>query len=380
VSAIVQVVTALERGGAQRVTLEAAAQLHRPARPSYLIAGPPPAALFDEARTRLGDRLIVQPALAPPLAPGRDLQALLGLSRQLARLAAQHGTLVVHTHSSKAGILGRLAARSVRAARTVHTVHGFGIGALGQRATPLLVAAEQIASAATDVLLLVSHADARRCDALRLSRRAARRVLPESCDGPRYAALPRDAEARAAARERLGLAEDVPLAVTVGNLKPQKDPLFHVDILEAWRAETPDAALLFLGDGPLREDTEARRRTLGLDDALHLPGFIADPADALVAADVMVLASRWEGLPLAVLEALAAGIPVVVRNPGWADDVTFAGDRFIALPVDAPAAAYADALEQLRRLPPRKVALPPLFTWEGALQALDDLYDQLLRP
>ncbi len=377
-SAVVQVITALERGGAQRVTLEAASRLHRPSRPSYLLCGPPPAALFSEAQRRIGERLIVQPALAPPVAPARDLEALVGLSRQLGRLAAQHGQLVVHTHSSKAGILGRLAARSVAGARTVHTVHGFGIEALGPRSRPLLVAAEQLASAATDVLVLVSRADARRCETLRLSRRADRRVLPESCDGGRFASLPVDTDARRAARDRLGIAADVPLAVTVGNLKPQKDPLFHVDILGAWRQRQRRAELLFLGDGPLRDDTVHRARAAGVERALHLPGFVDDPTDAILAADAMLLASRWEGLPLSVLEGLASGLPVVVKNPGWADDVTFAGEHLQALEPSAPAEAFADALERALTLPRAPVTLPPLFTWDGALEALDALYDELL--
>jgi glycosyltransferase involved in cell wall biosynthesis len=377
-SAVVQVITALERGGAQRLALETAARLHRRDRPQLLLTGLGSDALLPEARRRLGDRLLVEPTLLGPLKPATDLAALLRLSKTFAALRAQHGRLLVSTHSSKAGVLGRLAARSVAGTRTVHTVHGFGVDALGARRRPLLVATEQLASAATDVLLLLTSADLRRCDALHLSRRPQRRILPASVDAARWAAVDVSPPARLAARERRGIAPDLPLAVTVGNLKPQKDPHFHVDVLSAWRRHRRDAELLFLGDGPLREATVDRARAAGVGRALHLPGFVDDPTDAIVAADVMLLASRWEGLPLSVLEGLASGLPVVVRSPGWADDVTFAGQHLQALEPSAPAEAFADALERALALPRAPLTLPPQFTWDGALRALDALYDELL--
>ncbi len=377
-SAVVQIITALERGGAQRLALEVAAGLHRRDRPQLLICGAGSDALLPEAKRRLGDRLLLEPALIGPLRPATDLEALVRLSRTLARLRREHGRLVVSTHSSKAGIVGRLAARSVAGVRTVHTVHGFGVDALGPRRRPLLVATEQLASAATDVLLLLTEADRRRCDELRLSRRPERRLQPASIDHARFASLEVTEAARAAARSRLGIDESATLAVTVGNLKAQKDPLFHVDILAAWRRNHPDAELLFLGDGPLRAQTEARARELDVDRALHLPGFVDDPTDALVAADVMLLASRWEGLPLSVLEGLATGLPVVVRNAGWADDLAFAGERLLALDASRPPETFAEAVAAASTRGRASTTLPRRFTWQGTLDALDGLYDELL--
>ncbi len=377
-TAVVQVITALERGGAQRLALEIAAGLHRRDRPQLLLCGTGSDALLDEARARLGDRLLLEPTLIGPLRLGTDLAALSRIARTLARLKRQHGRLVVSTHSSKAGIVGRLAARSVPGLRTVHTVHGFGVDALGPRHRPLLIAVEQLASAATDVLLLLTEADRRRCEELRLSRRPERRLLPASIDGARWSSIDTSPGARAEARSRLGIAGDVPLAVTVGNLKVQKDPLFHVEVLAAWRRRQPDAELLLLGDGPLRADTVAAARAAGIDAALHLPGFVHDPTDALVAADVMLLASRWEGLPLSVLEGLAGGLPVVVRHTGWADDLDFAGERLSALGPDARPASFAEALERAVELPRERCALPRRFTWSGTLEALEQLYGELL--
>ncbi len=372
-SAVVHVVTGLERGGAQRVALETAARLHRPDRPQLLVTGPP-SDLEEEARTRLGRRLLHVAELRRPLAPLQDTTALLTLHRLLHRLQGEHGApLIVHTHTSKAGIIGRLAARAVSGVRVVHTVHGFGTRALGERHAPLLELAERVAGAASDVLVFVSSADRREADDKGLAPHAERRIIRAGVSPSRAVSD----EERRQARARFGVPDDAALAVTVGNLKPQKDPLFHVEVLAAWRERQPNARLLFLGDGPLRSDVERRARELSVDDALLLPGFVDDPRAAYAAGDVYLLASSWEGLPCSTLEALTAGLPAAVRHAGWADDLRFThrvAARTLGVSADEMAAALDDAYE-LGREP---VTLPSAFTFDGMLADLDALYDELL--
>lgn len=372
-SAVVQVVTGLERGGAQRVALETAARLHRTGRPQLLLTGPP-SDLEREARERLGVRLLHVAELQRALRPLVDVRGLFALHDRFRRLVAEHGApLVVHTHTSKAGVLGRLAARGVPGVRVVHTVHGFGTLALGERHRGVLEVAERLAGAATDVLVFVSDADRRAADGKRLAPRAVRRVIRAGVS-PLGAV---DDEERASARRALGIAREAPLAVTVANLKPQKDPLFHVEVLAAWRKRRPDARLLFVGDGPLRADTEAMARALGVDDALALPGFLADPRPAYAAADLFLLASRYEGLPCSALEALSAGLPIVVRDDGWGEDLSFT-TRVARCPLGATPEQVAAALEEAYALGRASVTLPAPFTLDGMLADLDALYDELL--
>lgn len=372
-SGVVQLITALERGGAQRIALEAAARLHRSDRPQLLVTGPP-AALDEEAKERLGRRLLHVAPLVNPLHPLQDLTALLELHRLFERLVERLGApVVIHTHSSKAGVLGRLAARAVRGTRVVHSVHGFGTGALGERSRPVLELAEHVAGAATDALLFCSRADQRSADEKRLAPRARRALIRDAVDP----VAPTTTEERARARQALGLADDVPLAVTVGNLKAQKDPVFHVDVLAAWRRRRPNARLLYLGDGPLREEVEARCRAHGLDDALILPGFVTDPRGAYAAGDVYLLASLWEGLPCSVLEAITSGLPAAVRHAGWADDLDFT-DRVVPRRLGVSPDEMVDALEAAFVLGRAPVTLPSSFTFEGMLSELDALYDELL--
>lgn len=372
-SGVVQIVTGLERGGAQRVALETAARLHRPERPQLLVTGPP-SDLEDEARARLGRRLLHVDELRRPLHPLVDTAALLSLHRLLHRLRDRLGApLVVHTHTSKAGIVGRLAARAVPGVHVVHTVHGFGTRALGERQRPLLDVAERIAGAATDVLVFVSSADIAEADAARLAPSARRRLIRAGVSETDAA----DDEERTRSRASFGVDRAAPLAVTVANLKPQKDPLFHVEVLAAWRRRRPDARLLFVGDGELRGETLARARALGVEDALVLPGFLAEPRRAYAAGDVFLLASRYEGLPCSTLEALTAGLPVVVRDAGWADDLSFTTRvhrRGQEVSAEEMAALLESALAQGRQ----HVPLPRSFTVDGMLADLDALYDEVL--
>ncbi|MBM4281330.1 MAG: glycosyltransferase family 4 protein [Deltaproteobacteria bacterium] len=378
-SAVIHVITALERGGAQRNTLETCARLHHPRRPQLLVAGVG-GALGDEARARLGTRFVSLPSLRNPVSPVDDARALGDLRRLFAREAERlRHPVVVHTHSSKAGILGRLAASAV-GLPTVHTIHGFGVDALGPRLRPVLLAAERIVDPLTDVAVFVSEADVAFADAHGLFTRAERRVIRSGVHADAFSAL-RTVEARvpyrAALRARLGIDDDAPVAVTIGNLKPQKDPLFHVDVLAAWRALDPRAQLVFAGDGPLRDEVVARARAAGVADALHLVGFVDDVRPLLGATDVFLLASAWEGLPRSVLEATATGLPCVVRDTGWASDVAFARS-VTALPPTSSPAEFARALAGSHRATPRR--LPRAFTLEGMLDDLRALYDRLCGP
>jgi glycosyltransferase involved in cell wall biosynthesis len=377
VTGVIHVVTALERGGAQRVVLETAARLHDPGRPQLVVTGGP-AALDGEAEERLGRRLLRLPRLKNPIEPLNDAAALIALADTIDHTVSLLGSpVVVHSHSSKAGVLARLAARSVRGVVVVHTVHGWGTAALGPRHAWLLEAAERVAAEATDVLIFVSEADRARAASAGLLRRARAETIRAGIDGERFYPL-REPAARRAARRGLGVSDETLLVVTVGNLKAQKDPLHHVEILARARQREPRLRLALLGDGPLRPAVVARARALGVEDALDLPGFVEDPAPYLAAADAFLLASAWEGLPCAVLEATAAGLSCVVKDTGWATDLSWArGLR--ALPATATADDFARALVDAvqRRARGR---LPRAFTLAGMLGDLGRLYDELIGP
>ncbi len=149
-------------------------------------------------------------------------------------------------------------------------------------------------------------------------------------------------EERAAARARHGVGEDHPVFVAAGRLAPQKNHALLLDAFASVRVKLPAARLLLAGGGPLREALETRARSLGLGDSLRFLGFQEDVRGLLAAADVYVLSSRYEGLSLSLLEAMACGLPCVSTAYPGADEALEDGmtGRLVP-PDDAPALAAA---------------------------------------
>jgi glycosyltransferase involved in cell wall biosynthesis len=147
---------------------------------------------------------------------------------------------------------------------------------------------------------------------------------------------------RREARTRLGLPPESPVAVCLARLVDQKR---HDLLLEAWRDQAPDAVLLLAGDGPNRARIEAQVADLGLGGRVRVLGARTDVDWLLAAADVSVLATDWEGLPISVLEAMAAGVPVVASAVGGLAD-TLPGAACLVAPgsADALAAGLAGLL------------------------------------
>nr|WP_184905383.1 glycosyltransferase [Amycolatopsis umgeniensis] len=145
---------------------------------------------------------------------------------------------------------------------------------------------------------------------------------------------------RAEVRASLGITDGTPVALCLARLEPQKR---HDVLLDAWARLDGEAVLWLAGDGSLRADLEARGESSG--GRVRFLGTRTDVPDLLAAADVLVLSSDWEGLPLAVLEAMAAGRPVVATDVGGVRDV-LSGGAGLVVPPGEPA-AIANALESL---------------------------------
>jgi len=302
-------ITRLILGGAQRLALETAVSLAHAGWTVELWAGPqtgPEGSLHVEARRR-GVPLRVVPDLVREISPVRDARAYAWLRRELARA----GFDLVHTHSSKAGILGRYAAHAARIPIRVHSVHGWGT----TPDTPALRRGlfnhlERHAARRAHALIAVSEAVRDAGLACRIGDPALYRVIR---GGIAIGPLP-DGEARRRARGALGLPEDALVAGTIGRLDDAKDPLGALAALAPMLAAEPRARAVFIGDGPLRHGVERAIARDALDGRVLLPGRRSDARDLAAAFDVFFLASRWEGFPLAVIEAMAAGLPIVTHD------------------------------------------------------------------
>ncbi|MBU0491986.1 MAG: glycosyltransferase family 4 protein [Chloroflexi bacterium] len=316
---VVQCITRLIVGGAQEVAMLTAAGLDPARYECSMVSGPqtgPEGEIISEVRAR-GIPLIILPELVREISPAKDLLALVKLTRFMRR-GRFH---VVHTHSSKAGILGRVAARWAGVPVIVHTVHGWGFYP-GQSAAvhALYVNLERLADRCGDRIIVVSRLNADKGLEAGISSPAQYVTIHGCID---VAAFAHPTKGRAAMRAELGLPADAPVVGTVGRLSPQKAPLDWVRAAAVVAQSVPTARFVYVGDGPLRPAVEALIAELGLTDRVILAGLRRDVPDLLAAFDVFALSSLWEGLPLVIPQAMAAGVPVVCTNvDGTAEAIT----------------------------------------------------------
>jgi glycosyltransferase involved in cell wall biosynthesis len=257
--------------------------------------------------------------------PVRDALGLLELRALMRRERPE----ILHANSSKAGILGRLAAAWTRVPVRVFTVHGWAFKAYTGLPSALYRWTDRLMAPLTTVTICVAESELRAGLAARTCRRDRSVLIPNAVDvkGASVAALE----------------GDPPRLVTVGRLASPKDPLALIGALAD--VGSPFRVLV-VGDGPDRAGVEAAARRLGLDAAVEFAGERRDVAALLAGADVFVLASRSEGAPLSILEAMAAGLPVVASNVGGVGELVVDGETGLLVPPRDPA-ALTEALERL---------------------------------
>jgi glycosyltransferase involved in cell wall biosynthesis len=328
-------------GGVARCVLDLAADQAR--RGWRVAVASPPAPGFADAVAHVGAehlawRLPVR--TVSERAPAVPARALLRELRPVVRTIDARRPDILHLHSSTAGLAGRLAARGSVA--TIFQPHAWSFLAVRGIARRAAVRWERLAARWTATVVCVSEAERRLGHQAGV--RADFRVIPNAVD--LEALREASAQERAEARGRLGLGGE-PLVVCVGALRRQKG---QDVLLEAWprvRERAPHAVLAVVGDGPERGALE--RRAAG---GVVFAGDRPDVPDWLAAADVVALPSRWEGMSLVLLEAMARGRSVVATDvPGVREAV---GDAGAVVPVEAASPLAAALVERL--LEPERAA------------------------
>jgi glycosyltransferase involved in cell wall biosynthesis len=300
----------------------------------FTVAGPPGGALVP-AFTAAGATFARLDA--DRLSPAVLLRAI--------RLARSGRAQVVHSHGKGAGLYGRLAARLTGAA-AIHTFHGIHHAGYPR---PYLTL-ERVLARGSHALIHVSASQAEEARGLGLAPPGRTHVIVNGVDAERIRALGARGDIT---RAGLGLRSDAPLLVTVARFDPVKGLDVLLRAMPALAARVPAVQLLVVGDGPLRARLQALAREVGAGDRVVFAGAIPDAARVLPLADLYVTASRGEGLPLALLEAMAVGLPVVATAVPGHTDVVEDGVTGALVPADDPerlaAAAAALLPDRARR-------------------------------
>ena len=283
--------------------------------------------LIERAR-QAGFEVTVLPRLRSEIAPADDRRALADL-RSVLRAG---GFDAVHTHSSKAGVLGRLAAHQLQVSRIVHTFHGFPFHSFQSAARrEAYIRIERHVGRFTDVFLAVGPAVAAEAIKRRIAPPERVRTIGVALD---TAAPEPDPFARSEARRMLGVPPGMRVVGTVGRLDFQKAPGDFVAALAAIGRR--DTFGVWIGDGPLRARVERLAARRGLAGRMAFAGQRDDVAALLPGFDVFAMASRYEGLPCAVVEAMVAGLPVVATTVNAVPDIVVAGETGLLAPPGRP--------------------------------------------
>lgn len=264
-----------------------------------------------------GLRVVELDHMSPEIDPFDDVSGV----RELASWLRQGGYDLVHTHSTKAGAMGRLAARRAGIAATVHTLHGFPFHEFQSRLRrSIYVAAERRLGRITSHFLAVGADTAVR--AIRLGIASPERITVVS-SARRTGIVPCSPVSRARARQLLGLPLGARVVGTVGRLAFQKAP---EELVEAAAVlDRPDVHYVWVGGGPDRREVESLAARRGVRARFLFVGERLDVAQLLPAFDVFALPSRYEGVPCAVAEAMACGLPVVATAVNAVSDIVVPG-------------------------------------------------------
>ncbi len=369
---IVHIITRLDVGGSTENTVISVTRMPRAEFTGSLVSGPtadPPPEL-SQILSGAGVPWIQVPHLRRLVSPLADFRALFELRRVLRRMPAD----IVHTHSSKAGFLGRLAARAAGVPHIVHTPHGHIFeGYFSPATTRVFLALERVAARFTDRIITLSDAEAR--DHLRhgIGRPEQFETIPSGVD---LDGLQTVAPVR--------LMSGGPVIGVVARLTPIKGLSDLIFAAPSVLRRCPEARFLLVGDGEMRPALEAQARELGLGDRLTFAGFRADVPSVMAGMDLVALPSLNEGMGRVLVMAMALGKPIVATRVGGVAELLGDGEAGLLVPARDPP-ALAEAIGTLLLDPARAAALgeagrrrAPRYSAQAMLDALAKVYREVM--
>ena len=375
---VAHIITKLELGGAQQNTLYTLKHLNREKFETILISGKG-GVLDREAFLSLMNRVFFIGELVRKINPLFDFIALI----KIWHLLKKEKINLVHTHSSKAGILGRWAAKLAGVSYIVHTYHGFGFNDYQKWPVRwLFIGIERISAYITTKLVVVSGENTKKAMANKIGKKNQYVVIHS---GIKIKEVSFNPIIRKEKRKEFGFRDEDFVVGMIACFKPQKDPISFVLLAHKVSAYLPQAKFLLVGDGLLRPSIEKLISKLNLQEKIKLPGWRRDISLLLQTFDIMVLTSLWEGLPRVFLEAMVLGVPIVATRVDGATEVIKNGiNGFLVSPKDMESMAqkvvylFKNAEERKQMGIRAKEMLPFSFDIDEMVKKIEELYKQLI--
>lgn len=325
-----------------------------------------------------GVRVIAIPSLVRRISPLQDLKALFSLWRRLIR----ERPFIVHTHTSKAGILGRLAAKLARVPIIIHTPHGHVFyGHFGPLISKFFLLTERLMARITDQMVALTQTEKNDYVALSVFSPEKVATIHSGVDVDRFMNI----QVNIAEKKRmLGLNSKGLVVGTVGWLLPIKGPLHLLKAMPYVWENHPETSLIFVGKGDLEKGLKEEARRMGVSDKVIFLGWRDDIPEIMQVLDVFVLPSLNEGMGRVLVEAMAAGKPVVASRVGGILDLVKEGQNgCLAEPGDEKGLAIAikkllDDKKMRDEMGKRGREMAQGFSVEKMIEKIDVLYESLL--
>lgn len=332
------------------------------------------------ARVRdMGIPAVLIPFLVRDVSPISDLRA----AAAIYRIMKAGKFALVHTHTSKAGALGRIAARCLRTP-VIHTPHGhIFYGYFGPLGTTVYTHVERFLARWSHGLVSLTEDETIECLKRAIGRREQFHTIPSGVPLAHFMGIAR--QDGLDLRHHWGLHDKSVLFVSAGRLVPIKGFDSLLRSFAVCRAHNPHCFLGIVGDGPERASLEKLAASLGVDRCVRFAGHMHDIRPALSAADVFVLASKNEGMGRVIVEAMAAGLPVIATKVGGIVNLLRSNDTGILVAKD-DTVALADAMRELADDRTRRLRMGacaraevyPEYDLETMVARLADLYRQTI--
>lgn len=332
----------------------------------------------------LAERYDVQPYSLPELGREIDWRNDPIALWKMFRLFRKIRPTIVHTHTAKAGMLGRLAAKLAGVPIVVHTFHGHVFHSyFSRRKTRFFLSIERFLARFTDAIITVSPKQRQEILGYGIGRSEKVHAIGLGLD---LQAFVNCTELRGSLRQELQIEFDVPLIGIVARLVPVKGFSYFLNAAKLVLQTYPNCLFVIAGDGELRESLEREAEKLGICEQMKFLGFRQDLPEIYADLDIVALSSLNEGLPVALIEAMSSGKPVVATKVGGVGDLVQHGQSgFLAPPKDS--AALAEAMKRMLALSPAERikmgqagqdSVYPKYHISTLTANIEALYDSLL--
>ena len=309
----------------------------------------------------------------------KDLKAFFDIWR----IIKKYNPIIVHTHSSKAGLMGRLAAKLAGAPIIVHTPHGHVFfGYFGPFKTKLFIIFEKLASRITDKIVALTNREKKDHILFKIAEEDKFSVIYSGIE--LNILKESSSEEKQNLKKELGIPENSLIVGTAGRLVPVKGPEFLVKASKYIISKYPDTYFMFTGDGPLEQDLKRKALEMGISDNIIFLGWRDDLVKIISIYDIFVLPSLNEGMGRVLVEAMALGKSIVASNVGGIPDLVIHGKNGFLVPPKNPKqlAKYIQVLledkDKREKMGLAGKEMAYNFTSERMVEKIANLYKKLL--